>query len=345
MSEITVQPFGHVLDYEEGETVLEAALRNNLLLKYGCKHGGCGTCKVLLLEGDVDEHGSSFALTPEDRANGLILACASTPVEPCVIDVEPSGLTEEEFFSGDKSKTYRATLRAVELLTVDIARVRFELVEDEISFVAGQFVNVEIPTVASTGGAPTGGAVLRTFSLANAPAQAGVVELIVRLYPGGVFSHFLREAPLGTSVAISGPYGQLKIHQSHRPVLMIAGGSGLAPLLSMLRDLAAKEFDRPVSLFFGARTEADLYLVEEIREIGFGLADFEFVPVLSQSWDANWTGEIGLVTDAIGRWRTNLAHDVYLCGPPPMIDAAIELLHQAGVKPRHVYFDRFVPSG
>lgn len=339
MSELTVQPFGHVLDHNEGETVLEAVLRNNLLLKYGCKHGGCGTCKVLLVEGDVDEHGSSFALTPEDRANGLILACASTPVEPCVIDVEPSGLTEEEFFSGDKSKTYRSTLGAVERLTVDIARVRFDLVDDEIAFVAGQFVNVEIPASASTGGG-----LLRTFSMANDPTQAGVVELIVKLYPGGAFSNFLLEAPLGTPVAISGPYGQLKIHQSHRPVLMIAGGSGLAPLLSMLRDLAAKEFGRPVTLFFGARTEADLYLVEEIREIGSGLADFEFVPVLSESWDANWTGEIGLVTDAIARWRANLAHDVYLCGPPPMIDAAGPLLTAAGVRPRNIYFDAFTPA-
>jgi alkene monooxygenase reductase len=344
MSEITAQPFGHVFDYEEGETVLEAALRNNLLLKYGCKHGGCGTCKVLLVEGDVDEHGSSFALTPDDRANGLILACASTPVEPCVIDVEPSGLTEDEFFSGDKSKTYSSTLAAVELLTADIARVRFDLVDDEMTFVAGQFVNVEIPAYASTGGASRGGGALRTFSLANAPADAGVVELIVKLYPDGVFSQFLREAPLGTAVRISGPYGQLKIYQSHRPVLMIAGGSGLAPLLSMLRDLVAKKFDRPVSLFFGARTVADLYLVDEIREIGAGLADFEFVPVLSGSWDADWAGETGMVTDAITRWRAELAHDVYLCGPPPMIDAAGPLLRAAGVRPRNIYFDAFTPA-
>lgn len=339
MSEITVQPFGHAFDYEEGETVLEAALRNNLLLKYGCKHGGCGTCKVLLLEGDVDEHGSSFALTPEDRANDLILACASTPLEPCVIDVEPTGLTEEEFFSGDKSVEVTGTLAGVDLLTADIARVRFDLGGETMAFVAGQFVNVEIPA-----GFCGGGKLLRTFSLANPPAELGVVELIVKLYPDGVFSQFLREAPPGTPVRIFGPYGQLKIHLSHRPILMIAGGSGLAPLLSMLRDLVAKECDRPVSLFFGARTEADLYLVDEIREIGSGLADFEFVPVLSQSWTQDWPGETGMVTDAIGRWRHELAHDVYLCGPPPMIDAAVPLLKAAGVRPRNIYFDAFTPA-
>ena len=334
MSEITVQPFGHAFDYEEGETVLEAALRNNLLLKYGCKHGGCGTCKVILLEGDVEEHGSSFALTPEDRANDLILACASTPLEACVIDVEPTALTEEEFFSGDKSQTYTSTLASVEMLTGDIARVRFDLAGEAMSFVAGQFVNVEIP----------GSGLLRTFSLANAPADGGVVELIVKCYPDGAFSQFLRDAPSGTPVRIAGPYGQLKIYQSYRPILMIAGGSGLAPLLSMLRDLVAKGCERPVSLFFGARTEADLYIVDEIREVGSGLADFEFHPVLSQSWTQDWQGETGMVTDAIGRWRPELAHDVYMCGPPPMIDAAIPLLRAAGVRPRNIYFDAFTPA-
>jgi len=334
MSEITVQPFGHAFDYEEGETVLEAALRNSLLLKYGCKHGGCGTCKVVLLEGDVDEHGSSFALTAEDRANDLILACASVPLESCVIDVEPTGLTEEEFFSGDKSRDYVGTLAGIEMLTADIARVRFDLGGDAISFVAGQFVNVEIP----------GTGLLRTFSMANAPADGGVVELIVKCYPEGALSRLLRDAPPGTTVRIFGPYGQLKVFLSHRPILMIAGGSGLAPLLSMLRDLVAKECDRPVSLFFGARTEADLYLVDEIREIGSGLADFEFVPVLSQSWTQDWPGETGMVTDAIGRWRPELAHDVYMCGPPPMIDAAVPLLRAAGVRPRNIYFDAFTPA-
>jgi alkene monooxygenase reductase len=334
MSEITVQTFGHAFGYEEGETILEAALRNNLLLKYGCKHGGCGTCKVVLVEGDVEEHGSSFALTAEDRANDLILACASTPVEPCIIDTEPTGLTEEEFFSGDKSVEVTGTLAAVDLLTPDIARVRFDLGGETMGFVAGQFVNVEIPN----------SKLLRTFSLANAPADSGTVELIVKLYPTGAFSQFLREAPLGTAVRIFGPYGQLKVHLSHRPILMIAGGSGLAPLLSMLRDLVAKECDRPVSLFFGARTEADLYLVDEIREIGSGLADFEFVPVLSQSWTQDWQGETGMVTDAIGRWRAELAHDVYMCGPPPMIDAAVPLLLAAGVRPRNIYFDAFTPA-
>ena len=193
-----------------------------------------------------------------------------------------------------------------------------------MSFVAGQFVNVEIP----------GTDLVRTFSLANDPARDDRIELIVKLYPDGAFSRFLREdAAQGTPVRVHGPYGQLRVRLSHRPVLMIAGGSGLAPLLSMLRDCATRGFDRPVTVFFGARTEADLYLVEEIRSVGAQLADFAFYPV---------TG--GLVTDAIAAWSPTLAHDVYLCGPPPMISAAVPLLTGAGVRPRNIYFDAFTPA-
>jgi propane monooxygenase reductase subunit len=128
---------------------------------------------------------------------------------------------------------------------------------------------------------------------------------------------------------------------------MIAGGSGLAPLLSMLRELADgadRGFDRPVTLFFGARTADDLYLTDEIRRVGSRLRSFEFRPVLSESWPEAWAGETGLVTDALRRWRPRLAHDVYLCGPPPMIDAALPLLTAAGVRPRNIYFDAFSPA-
>lgn len=334
-TEVKVQPFGHAFDVHEDETILDAALRNNLLLRYGCKHGGCGTCKVRLLDGDVDEHGSSFALSPSDRAEDLVLACASVPLDDCVIDVEPSGLTEEEFFSGDTSRLFHAVVSRVDLLTRDIAAVRLDLADSPIQFVAGQFVNLEVP----------GTGLARTFSLANAPAQDDRIELIVKLYPDGVFSRFLREdATAGTPVRVQGPYGQLKMHLSHRPVLMIAGGSGLAPILSLLRDCATNGFDRPVTVFFGARTEADLYLVEEIRSVGERLPDFSFHPVLSESWGPGWDGATGFVTDAIAAWSPTLSHDVYLCGPPPMIDAAVPMLTGAGVRPRNIYFDAFTPA-
>lgn len=335
MVQVTVEPFAHSYECAAGETLLEGALRHNLLLRYGCKHGGCGTCKVRLLDGDVDEHGSSFALTGEDRACDLVLACASVPVEDCVLDVEPSGLSEEEFHSGDTSRAYDTVVEAVEELTADIAGIRLRILGEAMAFVAGQFVNVEIP----------GTGLLRTFSLANGPAADGVADLIVKLYPDGAFSRFLREdAHPGTAVRIHGPYGRLRVRLSHRPVLMIAGGSGLAPLLSMLRDMAATGFERAVTVYFGARTPSDLYRVAEISALGANLPEFEFVPVLSHSWPHDWPHPSGMVTDAIAARHPSLGHDVYLCGPPPMIDAAIPLLIGAGVRPRNIYFDAFTAA-
>lgn len=125
---------------------------------------------------------------------------------------------------------------------------------------------------------------------------------------------------------------------------MIAGGSGLAPLLSMLRDLAQVGFERPVSLYFGARSTDDLYLTDEIVAAGAALAQFSFVPVLSHRWPEDWSGETGMVTEAIARHHPRLAHDVYLCGPPPMIDAAVPVLTAAGVRSRNIYFDAFTPA-
>ncbi len=323
MPQITIEPFGHSYECADTETVLEGALRNNLLLKYGCKYGGCGTCKVRLVDGDVEEHGSSFALTSEDRAEDLMLACASVPLEDCVVDVDPTGLTEGEFLSGDTSRPYDTVVDSIEHLTADIAAIRLSIVGERMPFVAGQFVNVEVPA----------SGLVRTFSLANAPAQDDRVDLIVKLYPDGAFSRFLGAATAGDPVRVHGPYGQLRIRLSHRPVLMIAGGSGLAPILSLLRDCADKAFDRPITFFFGARTEADLYLVEEIAAIGDRLPGFEFHPVVG-----------GFVTDAIAAWSPTLSHDVYLCGPPPMISAAVPLLTGAGVRPRNIYFDAFTPA-
>lgn len=327
MPRITVEPFAHSFECADGETLLEGALRNNLLLRYGCKYGGCGTCKVRLVDGDVDESGSSFALTSGDRAQELILACASVPLEDCVVDVEPNGVSEDEFHSGDTSRPYDTVVETIAPLTPDIAGVRLRILGDRMPFVAGQFVNVEIP----------GSDLVRTFSLANAPADDDRVDLIVKLYPDGAFSRFLQQAGEGDPVRVHGPFGQLRIRLSHRPVLMIAGGSGLAPILSLLRDCADKGFDRPITFFFGARSEADLYLTDEIDAVGSRLPGFSFHPVTD-----------GFVTDAIAAWSPTLGHDVYLCGPPPMISAAVPLLTSAGVRPRNIYFDAFtqaVPVG
>jgi propane monooxygenase reductase subunit len=337
MNDVKVQPFDEVLGCEDDETILGAVLRQGYFLRYGCKGGGCGTCKVLLVDGDVDEHGSSFALPSSERAKGWILACASIPVEDCVIDVESMEMTEEEFRAGDVTVTYDTELEVVEPLTHDIRFVRLRLVEPErMKFVAGQFVSVGIP----------GTGLFRSYSMANPPSADQVVELIVRVIPGGMFSSWLEQrARPGDRVPVQGPYGMLKIRLSHRRILMIAGGSGMAPILSMLEDLAEKGNERPVTLFFGARSERDLYLEDRLAKLGERMP-LEFVPALSESWAPSWSGETGLVTEVLRRRLPSLeGWDAYMCGPPPMIDAATPLLVDSGVRARNIYFDAFAPTG
>jgi propane monooxygenase reductase subunit len=333
---LEVDPLGHTITCEEGETVLGAALRNKRLLRYGCGHGGCGSCKVQLVRGLVEERSDSFALDSHERAAGMILACASVPVEDCTVDVSAMELTEEEFLSGDRSASFRTRLIDVEAVCSDIRRVRLALVEPaRIEFAAGQFVNVHVPGSDSR----------RSYSMANGPTQDRVLELYCRIHQDGLFSEYLTErASVGDELICSGPFGLLKLRTSHRPILMIGGGSGLAPLLSILRDIANRGIHRPVSLFFGARTFDDLYALEEIDELARRIEDFIFVPVLSASWPTDWAGATGMVTDAVAACFDRIAHDLYLCGPPLMIEAASALAMARGSRPRNIYFDAFVPA-
>lgn len=334
--DIKVLPFDAQFEAKADEAILNAALRQNLYLRYGCKNGGCGTCKVRLLDGDIEETGPSFALPVAEREQGWILTCVSMPVDDCVIDVSDSELTEDEFRAGDQTADYESCLQEIEHLTADIRRLVLRLTDGRMPFVAGQFVNVSVPGTISH----------RSFSMANAPGDGSTIELIVKAIPGGLFSTWLEEqAQVGDRLWVHGPHGVLRVRRSHRNLLMIAGGSGMAPILAMLRTLAESGNTRPVRFFFGARTEKDLYLVDEINHLA-GLMPLQFVPVLSESWPATWTGETGMVTDALRRLiDRSEPNDAYLCGPPPMIDSAMPLLADIGVRSRNIYFDAFAPTG
>jgi NAD(P)H-flavin reductase len=145
---------------------------------------------------------------------------------------------------------------------------------------------------------------------------------------------------------LRGPYGQFGVRLSHRPMIMVAGGSGMAPILAMLGDLASTPNRRQVTFFYGARTRDDLFLVTELRELAAAHDWLTFVPALSEAAAPGWDGETGLITEVLARHLpVTRGMEAYLCGPPPMIDAAIDALKTAGCKERHIYFDRFVPSG
>jgi propane monooxygenase reductase subunit len=337
MHKVNVEPFGESFECGEDESLLDAALRARLFLRYGCKHGGCGTCKVQVVEGELDITASTYALPPAEREAGITLVCQSYPLEDCTIDVTSMNLDADEFYKGDDSRTYELEVEGVEALTHDIRRVRLRHVgETRMSFVAGQFVNVRIPGTDQE----------RSFSMANGSADDDRIDLICKILPGGLFSGFLEAGPApGTRLEVTGPFGMMAVRLSHRGIVMVAGGSGLAPLLSMLTDLARKGCTRPVTLYFGARTVDDLYALDEIRELGRVLPTLEFVPVVMDH-DGTWEGATGLVTEAMAAHRESFAGtDAYLCGPPPMIDAATALLVARGVRPQNVRFDAFVSTG
>ena len=337
MMKITVEPFHHEFGCEDGETILKAALRQGLFIRHGCKNGGCGTCKSRLIDGDIDEPPATFCLNPSERDDGWFLPCVSAPLDDCTVDISAMGIPEQEFLSGDQSGAYQTEIELNEPLARDIRRLRLRIVGGGgMKFTAGQFANIQIP----------GTQLLRPYSMANSPGEDNVLEFIVKVFPEGRFSQLLeQQLRAGDRLQVHGPYGELRIRLSHRDIIMVAGGSGLAPLLSMLQQLADKGNERPVHLFFGARTSDDFYCIEEIQAAQQRMPALEFIPALSEDCPDDWRGETGLVTEAISRYRESFRHyDAYLCGPPAMIDAATSLLVERGVRPRNVYFDAFHPA-
>ena len=308
-----------------------------MFIRYGCKHGGCGTCKSRLVDGDIDEPPSSFCLTPAERDDDWFLPCVSVPTDDCIIDISNMGLTEEEFLSGDPSGEYETRIEVNEPLTRDIRRLRLRIDNEEgMKFTAGQFANIQIP----------GTQLLRPYSMANSPWENNILDFAIRIFPEGRFSQLLESRlKAGDRLQVHGPYGELRVRLSHRSIIMAAGGSGLAPLLSMLLQLAEKGNERPVQLFFGVRSKEDLYHTGQIEAVRRRMPALEFIPVLSESRPDDWQGETGLVTEAISRYRESFRnYDAYLCGPPPMVDAATSLLVERGVRARNVYFDAFYPA-
>lgn len=343
MAQIRVEPFGADVPCGDGETVLAAVLRSGRYLRYGCKYGGCGTCRSLLVAGDVTDSGSTFALPATAREQGWILSCTSVPAGDCVIDVSAMRLSDAEFYSGDQVTTAETSLVSVGSLTPTIYGVTLRLVDPPaLAFKAGQFIEVEVP------GDEAG--VGRAFSIASSPSDGlmvgdTVIELFVKRLPGGRFGGYLESARPGDQLRVRGPLGSLRVRPSYRKLIMIAGGSGLAPVLSMLADLARNADRRAAWLFFGARTVAELYHLERIQSLCQQSAWLDFVPVVQHA-GSGWRGETGLVTDAVARCMPSLrGYDAYICGPPPMVAAAIDVVRRLGVREPNVYYDAFVPTG
>lgn len=338
--EVTIMPLGQTLAHHNGDTILTTALEAGINFPHNCRVGGCATCKCKLLEGQVKElTDKSYLLSAEEMADNYILGCQSVPKGPVVVEV--AGL-EASNSTVSLVKT-QASISRVVPLTHDILELQLTL-EDDMDYVAGQYIDIELP--------PELGSGTRSYSFAQSPSRrnhARELSFHVRKVPNGAFTEWLHaQDRSGTRLNVSGPYGDFYLRAGSAPILAIAGGSGMAPLKALLEKARDDAAARDVVYLFGARTQADLYCLQEMQALTKNwLAHFQFVPVLNEEPEgSDWQGLRGLVTDHIG----NLLGDrlaeqhVYMCGPPPMIDAAELALTTAGVSASNIHYDKFLDS-
>ncbi|GLH76075.1 oxidoreductase [Bradyrhizobium sp. SSBR45G] len=336
---VRFEPVGIEMEVEEGETVLDAAFRQGISLMHGCKEGQCGSCKSKLVDGDIELlKYSTFALPDYESENGHVLLCRTHAYSD--VSFELLNYDEDLLRRSIAVKTFRGRVAAITALTADIRRLEIEI-DKPIKFWAGQYVDLTIDD----------GRITRAFSMANAPGEGTRLCFIIKTYPNGAFSSRL-DGGLGAGdlVMVKGPYGTcFRREERPGPMLLIGGGSGMSPLWSILADHIASGEQRPIRFFYGARTRADLFYLDELAAISAQLADFKFVPALSHATaDDHWDGETGFVHEVVARhlrqenWPG--AIDAYACGPTPMIDAVLPILQVNGVEPDHIYFDKFTPA-
>jgi propane monooxygenase reductase component len=332
---VRLEPVGIEFEVDEDETVLRGAFRQGLMLMHGCKEGQCAACKSFLLDGEVDlEKYSTFALNDFEKEEGWTLLCRAHAESD--LEIELINYDEEVLRSGVALQTQSMRVEAIEELTHDIRRL--VLSGEPLTFKPGQYVDIKIPGTDD----------VRSFSMANLPG-GDRLEFMIKIYPDGKFSSLLADDGLepGDELEVTGPYGVFTLRdKSERPLVFIGGGAGMAPILALLREMAENGTERRGIYYYGARGPRDLFHLDELAELERRLPNFRFVPALSHcDEDADWDGERGLITDVVSRLEEELGEvDAYLCGPPPMVDAAIAMLDQGGVPESRVYFDKFTTT-
>lgn len=321
MARVSIRPLGVTVDAPMGSTVLSAALKAGVPFPNSCQSGNCGACKCALVSGEVEMMPySPYALPDAERERGLILACRAMAWEDCEIDFIAS---EEPLCR------IQAEVADIERATHDIVILRLRHEGEPLPFAAGQFVRLDF-----------GNGLARDYSMANRPGEE--LQFHVRRMPGGTVSvHVWENLKLGDAVTVEGPFGSCWLREDHTgPILAIAGGSGLAPIKSIVETALAKGMTNPIHLYFGVRGERDVYLETVFRDLAARHPNLRFEVVLS---DENAPGRRhGFVTDALKADRPDVAGaKAYVCGPPPMVDAAMALLADWGIPAADRHADAF----
>ena len=333
---LTIEPLGQSIEVAAGQTILDAALRAGVWLPHACGHGLCATCKIRVVDGEV-EHGeaSPFALMDFEREEGKALACCATLASDVTIEAEVDEEADAERIS---VSDFSGIVTRIEALSPSIRGIWMQL-DAPLRFQAGQFVQLKVPALGLS----------RAFSLANAPDASGIVELNLRRVPGGPVTGYLHERlRLGDALGLSGPYGRFFVRRSaHKPMIFMAGGSGLSSPRSMILDLLQQGCTQPITLIYGQRQRDELYYHEEFQALAQHHPQFQYVPALSQEpQDSSWSGARGFVHEvATAHFQGDFrGHHAYLCGPPPMIDACVASLMRGRLFEESIFTEKFLSA-
>lgn len=334
--ELTIEPLGASVPIEEGQTILDAALRAGIYLPHACGHGLCATCKVRVIDGEVD-HGdaSSFALMDFERDEGNTLACCATVEDDVTIEADIDEDPDAEIIP---IRDYAGTVTRIEDLTPTIKGLWIDL-GAPMHFQAGQYINLVLPDGIGT----------RAFSIASSPSYGQVIELNIKLVPGGAgTSHVHHALKPGDAIKVIGPYGRFFVRKSAGlPMVFMAGGSGLSSPRSMILDLLEQGCKLPLTLVYGQRTREELYYHDAFLALAEKHPNFTYLPVLSHEPEtSDWQGARGFVHEAADRHFTGdfRGHKAYLCGPPLMIEACISTLMQGRLFERDIYTEKFISA-
>ena len=330
--QITVQPSGSQFVAEPDETILEAALRQGLTMPYGCKDGACGACKGKVLDGSV-EHGKSQAhtLSEADKAAGLTLYCCATAKSDLVVECKQMSSA-----SNFPIKILPARIEKLERVAPDVIDLHLRLPgSEQFQFLAGQYIDFLLKDGKR-----------RSYSLANAPRADGIIELHIRLVPGGLFTEqVFNTLKVRDILRFEGPLGGFFLRQdSTKPVILLAGGTGFAPLKAIVEQAIVEHSGRPLHIYWGAKARADLYMHELPEKWAAEHPHIKYVPVLSEPAASDaWNGRTGFVHQAVLADFPDLAgYQVYACGSPVMIDAAKkDFVEQCGLPEEEFFADAF----
>ncbi|GCE37389.1 probable phenol hydrolase [Rhodococcus wratislaviensis] len=329
---VTVSGHDDAFPVAAGNSVLEAALRANHWLPHACSQGTCGTCKIRVLCGEVD-HGAAdeTILTADDRASGLALACQAKPrgdLTIAPVNDADSGRPMHPL------RDYRGTVRELSDIARQTRRLVVEL-DQPMEFDAGQYTELIVP----------GSGVARQYSMANPPSEQRLLEFHIRQTEGGLATSgwIFDTLAVEDRIELRGPLGQFGIVEPQpEPAILIGGGTGLAPLKSIVRHALDTDLLPSIHLYHGGRREADLYDVEHFRAIEAADPRFHYHPVLSEE---GWSGATGMVTDAVlNDFASCRGHSAYLCGPPAMVAAAVKALKRRRMSPRLIFKEEFSAS-